>query len=272
MLPLDAGALRVRLREAVPFAVRVAARRAPAVILHLRDRRRLARASAAGFPHLQCAATSPLRRRATTYAPDLQAAKEHNVARAAELLDGIVIPAGATFAWHREIGPPLRVRGFRPGPELHDGILARGGGGGACQVANLLFRLAVHAGLELVERHRHGLDLFPDDDRAVPFGCGATVFYPTRDLKLRNPHPFPVRLELGVAAGELRGNLRFPADVGLRFEIVEVWHRFVRRDGVVWRENRLDRRAHGPDGRFVDEILAEHRARVAYPVADVEDG
>lgn len=265
------GALRLRVRESVPFGLRVAARRAPALLAHLRDGARLPREGAEAFPHVQFAASSPLRRASTTYGADLQRAKEHNVGRAAELLDGVVLPAGAIFSWHREIGPPLRLRGFLPGPELHDGVLARGGGGGACQVANLVFRLAVHGGLDVVERHRHGLDLFPDDDRTVPFGCGATVFYPHRDLALRNPHPFPVRLDLAVEGGELRGAIRYPSDAGLRFEIVEVWHRFVRRDGVVWRENRLDRRAWGAGGRFVDTLLAEHRARVTYPVADVED-
>ncbi|MED5371119.1 MAG: VanW family protein [Myxococcota bacterium] len=256
-------ALPPSIRERIPFGLRVTIRRLPALLRHaarsLGPAERLERAPV-GFAHTQASRSSPLRRQGTAYRGGRQQAKEHNVERAAQRLDGVVIPPGAEFSWHREVGPPLRVNGFVPGPELHDGRLEMGGGGGACQLANLLYYLAAVGGLEVLERHRHGLDLFPDDDRRVPFGLGATVFYPHRDLRLRNPFPQPVHLQFQVRDGQLHGRLSLAQDPGLRFQVVEEGHRFVRRPDGIWRENHLFRV--GSDGRR--ELLSHNLAKVTY--------
>ena len=191
-------------------------------------------------------------------------AKEQNVARAVELLDGLTLAPGALFSWHRQVGPPLRVRGFAPGPELHDERMESGEGGGLCQVANLLFYLAVHAGLELTERHRHALDLFPDDSRTVPFGCGATVFFPKKDLRFINTSGVSLTLRLFLHDGALTGELRSARALPFRCELIERDHRFEQRDGGTWRHNRLFRRWRYDDGTSRDEWLADHDARVAY--------
>ncbi|MCB9761709.1 MAG: VanW family protein [Alphaproteobacteria bacterium] len=254
------------IREALPFGLRVGVRRAPALLRWAARRPRVDR-TALGGGHLQVRRESPLRRQGTAYAPAIQAAKEHNVRRAAALLDGVRVPAGGAFSWHDTVGPPLRARGFVPGPELHDGAFALGGGGGACQVANLVFWLAVHSGMQLTERHRHGYDLFPDDDRDVPFGCGATVFWPTRDLRFRNPLPHDLRLRVRVEGDRLVGEAWLSADPGLRFEIVERDARFERTPAGVYRVNRLLRCSISPDGARVEEPLLQNRARVRYAVS-----
>ncbi|MFT4624119.1 MAG: vancomycin resistance protein VanW [Myxococcota bacterium] len=252
------------LRNLLPVEVRIAARRAPAVARHYLGRSPALPRVSRRWQHVQCARSSPLRRPGTLYAADLQAAKEANVRRAAELLHGTVLGPGAEFSWHAQVGPPLRHRGFRAGPELHEGQLARGVGGGACQVANLVFWLALHAGLDVIERHRHDLDLFPDSQRSVPFGCGATVFHPNRDLRFANPRPQAARIHLVVQDGRLRGEIQLEAPPRHQWRIVETWHRFVLRDGEVWRENRLDRvRTDRPEE---PHLIAVNRARVAYSV------
>lgn len=259
------------LRGRVPLAWRIAARRLPALLLHY-TRGPLAPDLDLPFPHVQAERSSPLRRAGTTYDAALQAAKEQNVARAAALLDGVTLAPGEVFSWHRRVGPPVGWRGFVPGPELREGRLAEGVGGGACQVANLLVWLALHAGVTVVERHRHGLDLFPDDGRDVPFGCGATVFYPHRDLKLRNDGAGPVCFRLRVDGGALRGSVAFNSDPGWTWEIVEDWHQFVRRADGIWRENHLSRRwIRGGEVSRV-EPLFENRARVCYDVDEVRIG
>lgn len=249
----------------MPFGLRVGVRRLPRVARDLVRRRSPRLDDPSVFGHTQAHRATPLRRQSTAYAPDVQRAKERNVQRAAELLDGLVLWPGEELSWHREVGPPLRARGFVPGPELHEDQLELGTGGGLCQAANLVFWLGVHAGLEVVERHRHGLDLFPDDARTAPFGSGATVFYPHRDLRLRNPHPWPVLLHLRVEGGQLVGEVRTRRDVGRRWELVERDHRFVEEAGVTWRENTLVRRVY--DGPLLagEEVLLHNRARVAYP-------
>ena len=105
---------------------------------------------------------TPLRRSSVVKSEQLQNGKETNVSVAAKRLDGIVIQPGETFSYHRSVGIPNRRKGFVEGLELRSGQEASGIGGGCCSVSNLLYLLAVKSGLEIVERHRHGLDLFPD--------------------------------------------------------------------------------------------------------------
>jgi len=252
-------------RERVPFSVRVALRRAPHLARWLVDRPEPL-PTAPPLSMTVAERSSPLRRPGTTYDPDVQRGKEHNVRRAAAALGQRRIDPGARLGWHDHVGPPLRSRGFADGPELHDGRMAVGAGGGLCQVANLVFWLAVHGGLQIVERHRHDLDLFPDSRRTVPFGLGATVFWPHRDLVIANPHRVPVHLSLSVGGGRLSGRLTAAEDLGATWGVREEGHRFVRIGGTVWRENRLLRWRRGQEGSYREELLAEHRARVAYPV------
>jgi vancomycin resistance protein VanW len=209
---------------------------------------------------------SPLRRAGTTCDPRLQAGKEQNVAVAAARLDRVIIRPGQTLSYHHLVGRPSRSRGFLPGLELHDGRPAEGVGGGACQVANLLYYLALIGGMNVTERHRHSLDLFPDAGRRVPFGCGATVFYNWADLRFVNPLDVPVVLRLGVHAGEIVGELWAPVDPGFRAEVYQVDHRFFERDGAIWRENRVRRRiVRTRDGQaLVDHEVAHNLGRVAY--------
>lgn len=84
--------------------------------------------------------------------------------------------AAVVFSFTRSVGPSTRSRGYLPALEFRDGQTVTAVGGGLCQLANLIVLLGIEAGLEIVERHRHSLDLFPDAERTAPFGCGATVF------------------------------------------------------------------------------------------------
>lgn len=255
--------LRSFVRRIVPVPVRVALLQWPQMLGLLRLPR-LPRTDGDGGGHVVVSHASLLRRERTAYRESWQRAKEVNVRRAAAALDGVVLAPGALFSWHRHLGPPLRVRGFAAGPELHDEQFASGGGGGLCQVANLVFFLGVNAGLELVERHRHGLDLFPDDSRNVPFGCGATVFFPRKDLRLRNTTGTTLTLRLRVDDTTLHGELRADRALPFRCEVIERDHRFEERDGVRWRHNTLLRRWHLRDGSTRDEWLADNEARVAW--------
>lgn len=254
----------------LPRAVRVEVSRLRRAPLFLLERADMARHPASTLERaasrFQLAAhETPLERVPGQVSPDLQAGKEHNVALAARLIDGIVLPPGQVFSYHHAVGRPSRLRGFRPGLELHEGKPGVGVGGGCCAVSNLLYLLALRAGLKIVERHRHALDLFPDHGRTVPFGCGATVFYNRADLRFENPLSFPVILRLEVVERALRGRITSAQDPGFRVQVYEVDHRFLREGGGWIRENRLRRQIRRCDGTLiVDEEIAHNRARVAY--------
>jgi vancomycin resistance protein VanW len=130
--------------------------------------------------------------------------------------------------------------------------------------------MALHLDVEIVERHRHGLDLFPDDSRVVPFGMGATVFYNYLDFRFRNLLGQPLMLRVSVAPPLLSGAFYSDRDNWFDVEIVETDHRFFRDgEGVVWRENRVARRVSYRNGRkpAIREI-AHNVARVRYRVPE----
>ena len=261
---------RRRLRAIVPRALRIEVgrlRRVPSWLLERRSmaRARLPAADQAAFAHELAAHHTPLERVPGQIPPALQRGKEANVARAAGLIDGIALGPGQVFSYHHAVGRPARWRGFHLGLELHDGQPRSGIGGGCCAVSNLLYLLALQAGLVIVERHRHALDLFPDHGRTVPFGCGATVFYNRADLRFANPLPFPVLLRLEVTGRALRGRICSPHDPGWRVELYEVGHRLFRDEAGWRRENQVWRRIRWPDGGvLVDHQVAHNRARLAY--------
>ncbi len=257
----------LRLLDLVPFEVRVGVARLRAQPKLWREARRYARSKGdvARFPFVHAQHETPLRRPGSDTSERLQRAKERNVARCAELLNGTLIGPGETFSFHHAVGWPNRLRGFGVGLELHNGELASGVGGGNCSVSNLLYLLALRSGLQIVERHRHQLDLFPDHGRTVPFGCGATVFYPHRDLKITNPWPFALCLGLRVEDGALHGEVRAAQQATCTIEVYEIDHH-IRRDGDTWwRENRIRRRGINRDGSIAfDEEVAHNMGRCLY--------
>jgi vancomycin resistance protein VanW len=208
--------------------------------------------------------SSPLLRVGVTN-EKLQKGKEQNVRRAASLIDAIVIEPGQVFSYHHVVGRPSRLRGFTVGLELHAGESSAGVGGGCCQVSNMLYLLALRSGMEIVERHRHQLDLFPDHGRTVPFGCGATVYYNIADLRFRNTMQSPVRLSLTIDNGQLVGKVLASEDPGFRVEVYETDHHF-HKDCDAWvRENRIHRKFVGSDGSVIrDEEVAHNVGRCLY--------
>lgn len=255
------------LRRFVPFPIRVEIarlRRLPAWLIEAPTMASHQEA-AKSFPVVLAYADSPLDRYGQTPKSVLQLGKERNVALASGRINGVVIHPGQTFSYHHRVGRPSRLRGFQNGLELHQGEAKTGVGGGCCQVSNLLLLLALRGGMEVVERHRHGLDLFPDHGRSVPFGCGATVFYNLSDLRFRNPHSFPVQVRLTLADGLLKGEIAASNDPGWRATEYETDHQITREDGCWHRTNRIWRRFTDPAGNTLkEEFLFANDGRCLY--------
>ncbi|MDQ6675258.1 MAG: VanW family protein [Chloroflexota bacterium] len=112
--------------------------------------------------------------------------KRHNIQLAAQRLNGVVVPPGATFSFNKEVGPTTLEAGFDWGFGLATGT---GGvhtvpavAGGICQVATTLFQPVFWAGYQLEERYWHlywipaytsrdfvGLDATVDADAGLDF-------------------------------------------------------------------------------------------------------
>jgi vancomycin resistance protein VanW len=133
----------------------------------------------------------------------LNAGKIQNLRAAISGLDGIEVGAGEVLSFWRQVGKPLRRRGFVAGRELREGCMIATVGGGLCQLSNALHEAALDAGLEVVERHAH--------TRIVPgsraeAGRDATVFWNYLDFRIRSPRPF--RVEARLSTDELELTIR----------------------------------------------------------------
>jgi len=122
-----------------------------------------------------------------------QLGKVENLRHATRRIHGVVIPAGATFSFWRQVGPPWQLRGFVIGRELREGCLIPSVGGGLCQLSNALYDCALKVGAEILERHRH--------TRVIPGSLAelnrdATVFWNYVDLRFRAPRPMRIAARL----------------------------------------------------------------------------
>ena len=196
----------------------------------------------------------------------LQHNKVTNLRLAVARLDKIVIAPGQTFSFWYLIGEPTAARGFVEGLLIHSGRMARGVGGGLCQLSNLIYWLALHTPLTIIERHHHQFDAFPDSGRVLPFGSGATVFYNYVDLQIANHTDQAFRLSLWLTTTDLCGSIESDAPVAEKYHVRERDHRFVRRDGRLYRENRLYRevRDRATGNRLREEFITHNWAPVMY--------
>ncbi|MBK6427678.1 MAG: VanW family protein [Blastocatellia bacterium] len=124
----------------------------------------------------------------------LHEGKVVNLRLGALSIDGSLIEPGGQWSFWRRVGRPSAGRGFREGRTISAGRLVGEVGGGLCQLSGLVYHLALLGGLEIVERHPHSVDIYLEQDRYTPLGSDATVVWGYKDLRLRNPCPFPVSI------------------------------------------------------------------------------
>lgn len=137
----------------------------------------------------------------------LVAGKVHNLRVAVRSFDGVVVPAGATLSFWRQLGRPVALRGFVRGRELRGGCIVPVVAGGLCQLSNALADVAARAGVAFVERHVHSA-------RIADGAIDATVFWNYVDLRLRATHAW--RLEADLGADELVVRVRADAPAHAR--------------------------------------------------------
>lgn len=213
---------------------------------------------------------SLLRRRLGDSDPVLQENKVVNLKIACPTINGLRIAPGQTFSLWRCVGPPRASRGYVEGLQLSRGEVRRGVGGGLCQLANLLYWMALHSPLVVVERHHHSFDPFPDEKRVLPFGSGAGIFYNYGDLRFHNPHPVTFGLEVWLTENHIKGRLSCESQWPLSYKIEEREHRFFRESGKTYRCNELWRRCIDRRTGLCtnEELVMRNRAEVKYQVAD----
>lgn len=190
-----------------------------------------------------------------------------NLKIAAPCVNGILIRPGETFSLWRLVGNPNARKGYVPGMVLNNGSFGFGVGGGLCQLSNLLYWMALHTELKVVERYRHSYDVFPDSNRTQPFGSGATCVYPHRDLMLHNDTAHTYQINVKVGDTHLEGSIYCNTPQTFTYEIIEKNHLM---RGELWggytRHNELYRKRYNAvNGEFIaEEYVTENHALMTY--------
>lgn len=196
----------------------------------------------------------------------MQHNKVMNLSIAVACLNGVIVYPGETFSYWRLIGKPTRRKGYVDGMVLFYGRVTAGVGGGLCQLSNLIYWLTLHTPLTVTERHRHSYDVFPDSNRTVLFGSGATCLYNYRDLQIFNGTSQPYQLAVYLTDRELVGEWRTVDRHHYEYEVYEKDHRITHEYwGGYVRHNVIHRRVYNDSKELInDEYITENHALMMY--------
>ena len=230
------------------------------------------------FPYVAASHSSPIFRNLSKEDTALQNGKAVNLALAAERVNGTVLKSGEIFSFWRLVGNPTRRKGYQKGMMLVNGKPVAAIGGGLCALSNLIYWMALHTPLAITERFRHSYDVFPDSNRTVPFGSGATCVYNYRDLMIQNNTAFHFALCVRIENGMLVGEWRSDSSIDNSYEVYQKSH-YISHEGVgiYVRHNTLYRKTFSiRDGERIllcDEKVAENHALMMYePLLEAATG
>lgn len=124
--------------------------------------------------------------------------KIHNVKLAARLVEAIEVKPNEVFSFWRSVGRPSKKNGYKKGINIINGNIVEDYGGGLCQLSSIIYHAALVAGLAVVERSNHSVDLYQHQERYTPLGSDSAVFFGYKDLRLRNNLQAPVRFRFEI--------------------------------------------------------------------------
>lgn len=193
----------------------------------------------------------------------LQENKIINLKIAVKKINGITIKPGEVFSYWYLIGKPSARKGYVDGMVLNNGGFEPATGDGLCQLSNLIFWMTIHTPLTVIERHRHGYDVFPDSNRTQPFGSGATCFYPHGDLMILNNTQDTYQIMVKVGKKNLEGEIRVSSKPEYKFEIKEENHRMVCEFwGGYTRHNEIYQLVYDMEDNFLEKNLVVKNSAV----------
>lgn len=198
---------------------------------------------------------------------ELQKNKLINLKISLPWFNGLILKPGQIFSFWFILGKTTYCRGFVDGMVLRNGEIVAEVGGGLCQLSNLIYWMTLHTPLTITERWRHGFDVFPDVDRTQPFGSGATIAYPSIDLKIKNDTSFIFQLKLNLISTYLQGQWRCEQPIPFYYKVYEQDHRFIPNPwGVYLRHNKIYRDIFSKNsGKLLaTDFITENLSRLRY--------
>lgn len=211
--------------------------------------------------------SSPIYRKLKDVPMYLQENKRVNLNIAISKLDGILLAPNQVFSFWYLVGKPTKKKGYLPGMQLRNGSFIERTGGGLCQMANLIYWMTLHSPLEVKERWRHSFDIFPDSERTLPFGSGATLSYNYIDLQIKNTTNQHFVLHLWIEDDLLKGEWLSDWEFPFFYKVYESYHGFHAEPwGGYTRRNVIRRKKISKDTKEIlkDELVTENTAWMMY--------
>lgn len=117
-----------------------------------------------------------------------------NISVGIEKFNGIVIPAGDTFSFNKNLGKVDGENGFFKELVIKPEGTIPEFGGGICQVSTTAYRAALYAGLPIVDRtpHSYAVSYY---SQIGGHGIDATIYPGSRDLKFKNDTPATIVMQ-----------------------------------------------------------------------------
>lgn len=196
----------------------------------------------------------------------LQKNKVKNLELAIGKMNGIIIRPGETFSLWKLVGRPTKSKGYLEGMTLSNGKVEKGIGGGLCQLGNLLYWMLIHTELTVTKRWRHSYDVFPDVNRKIPFGSGATLSYNYVDLQFVNLTDREFHLHLWLDESHLNGAFSSNRSARYKFKVYEKEHKFeLQYWGGYTRHNQIWRKKIDLIDQYEEEeLVTENHAIMMY--------
>ncbi|WCL49758.1 VanW family protein [Leptospira sp. GIMC2001] len=219
------------------------------------------------FPIVIFEHSSPIYRKLKNVPQYLQENKKINLELAILNLDGLVINPNQVFSFWYSVGKPKKSKGYLPGMQLQNGSFIESTGGGLCQMANLIYWMTLHSPLEVKERWRHSFDIFPDSERTLPFGSGATISYNYIDLQIKNTTKNSFCLHIWIDNDQLKGEWRSDIEIPYEYQVYESEHGFYSEPwGGYTRRNKIRRKTTSKlTGQLIeDRLITENMAWMMY--------
>lgn len=209
---------------------------------------------------------TPIYRKLSGISMELQKNKADNLRIAIKKLNHITINPGEIFSYWHLIGKPQKRDGYKKGMILSYGKYITGYGGGLCQLSNLIYWMTLHSPLDVIERHRHSYDVFPDIKRTQPFGSGATCVYNYRDLQIQNNTDSIVQFVFSIENDFLCGKILSSKNPEYRYRVYEKNHTITHEHwGNYIRHNQIFREIIDEKGNIVnEEFICENHALMMY--------
>jgi len=209
---------------------------------------------------------SVLKRKLWDVDMSLQENKIVNVNLAIEKLDWIIIKPWEVFSFWELVWKPTYNKWYLDWIVINHWWVSKWVGWGLCQLSNLLYWMFLHLDIEIIERHRHSYDIFPDSGRVLPFASWATVFYNYVDLKIRNTLPYSIQIKLWTNDKYLKWQILSDFTKKEKYHVYEKYHTFIKNNNKYFRYNLINREKIINWKKVFDENILENFSPVKYEV------